>query len=386
MSRSMDDEMAKGTISAPLHVLLAGGGTGGHVFPALSVARELQKRGHEVSFVGSAHGLEASLVADRGIAFHPLEARPLVGQGALGKVKALVTVAVSALAARRLLGRLGARAVVGTGGYVSAPAVLGARLSRRPALLLEPNAHTGVANRWLSRFATEVAVGYPQTAEEFHCPAQVTGVPVRPEFFSVPPLAEEADGDERPSLLVLGGSQGASELNRALPVAVVRAAAALGGLKVVHQCGERHLAATRQAYEAALGGAGSELAAVKVTPFLNDMAAAMAESDLIVSRAGAVTLAEICAAGRPALLIPLKAALDHQRDNGRILEVAGAAQVLVPDEVQAKLLAERLEVLLGDRPRLAAMGRAARGLAREDAAAAIADRVEALCGIAGGGR
>src|SRR5689334_15990332 len=147
------DAMAR-TPSTPLHALLAGGGSGGHVFPALAVAEELAARGVRVSFAGSATGMEARLVAERGIPFHPIEAKPLLGRGLGGKVLALGTVARSGFAAAGLIRRLGADVVLGTGGYVSAPAVLGARLAGRPALLLEPNAHAGVANRGLSRFAT----------------------------------------------------------------------------------------------------------------------------------------------------------------------------------------------------------------------------------------
>ena len=382
--------MPRAQPSAPLSVLLAGGGTGGHVFPALTLAEELQGRGSLVSFAGSAHGLEARLVKAQGIPFHAFKAKPLVGQGPWGKVKAVTTLGLSAFEARRLVRRLGAQVVVGTGGYVSAPAVVGARLARRPVLLIEPNAGSGVANRWLSRLASEVAVAYEQTASEFFCPARVTGVPVRSAFFEVPALADRASSPGPPRLLVLGGSQGALQLNRALPEAVRRTAAAVGGLEVTHQCGERHLESTRQAYGEALGNTGSSEASiwgnqvsVKVVSFLDDMAGAMAASDLIVSRAGAVTLAEICAAGRPALLVPLAAALGHQLDNGRVLEAAGAARVLMPGQVEAASLGESLAHLLGDRERLVAMGAAARALAGRGAAGAIADRVEALAGFVG---
>src|SRR5688572_22993040 len=201
------------------HVLFAGGGTGGHVFPALAVAAELQRRGCAVSFLGTAHGLEARLVPQRGIPFTALAAKPVVGRGPLARAGALWTVARSAAAARGVVLRAGAQAVVGTGGYASAPGVLGARLARRPVFLMEVNAHAGAANRWLSRFAAGAAVALEETAGELRCPAWTTGVPVRPEFFAVPELAESALGSA-PRPLVLGGSQGARALNRALPAAV----------------------------------------------------------------------------------------------------------------------------------------------------------------------
>jgi len=361
--------------SSPLHVLLAGGGTGGHVFPALAVAEELAARGWRVSFTGSAAGIEARLVAERGIPFHPLPARPLVGRGLVAKVQSLATVTRSAFAASRLIRRLGADAVLGTGGYVSAPAVLGARLARRPVLLLEPNAHAGVANRWLSRFASGAAVGYQETIQELKCPCWVTGIPVRSAFFSVP----DAEPSE-PHLLVLGGSQGAQQINQAMPAVAAWLLAKLPALRILHQAGARNLEETRQAYVAAgLAGEGSQ---VDVVPFLDDVAGAMAACQLLVSRAGAITLAEICAAGRASLLLPLAIAQGHQMGNAQLLAAAGAAEVISSAELTPDLLADRLAALLGDLPALARMGRAARSLARPRAVADIADRLETLAGAA----
>jgi len=355
---------------ASRHALLAGGGTGGHIFPALALGAELLRRGWRVSFVGTAHGMEATLVPARGFAFHALPARPLLGRGALAQARALATVTRSALAARALVRREAVDVVVGTGGYASAPAVLGAWLARRPALLFEPNAHAGRANRWLSRFASAAAVAFAPAATELACATEVSGVPVRPEFFAVP---EALPGAPDPAVLVLGGSQGAQSLNRALPAAVARLAERLPGLRIVHQCGARHLEEAR-----ALWAAAAPRARVEVLPFVEDVAGAMAAADLVVSRAGAVTLAEICAAGRPALLLPLGVAGGHQIDNARVLQAAGAARLLLPEELGPEALAAALGALLIDRAGLAGMARAARALARRDAAARIADRVEAL--------
>jgi UDP-N-acetylglucosamine--N-acetylmuramyl-(pentapeptide) pyrophosphoryl-undecaprenol N-acetylglucosamine transferase len=363
-------------------VLFAGGGTGGHVFPALAVAEELVGRGWTVGFVGAAGGIEEGLVGGRGWPFAALPARPLVGRGPVAQARALATVGRSMLEARRLIRRRGVDAVVGTGGYVSAPAVLGARLAGRPALLVEPNADPGVANRWLSRWATGAAVAYAATGARLHCPSWVTGVPVRKEFFAVAPRAAAGGG---PRLLVLGGSQGARQLNRELPAALARIAAGVPGLTVLHQAGRGHEEATREAYTAAGLAAGE---AVEVAGFIERVADAMAAADLVVSRAGAITAAELCAAGRAALLVPLALAGGHQSGNALLLAEAGAA-VVAPAGAGPERLAEILGALLADPERLAAMGRAARGLAREDAAAAIADRVEALAGRraagAGGG-
>jgi UDP-N-acetylglucosamine--N-acetylmuramyl-(pentapeptide) pyrophosphoryl-undecaprenol N-acetylglucosamine transferase len=360
--------MRDGTPS--LHVLLAGGGTGGHVFPALAVAEELAARGWRVSFTGSESGLEARLVGERGIPFYPLPARPLVGRGLVDKARSLMTVTRSAAAASGLIRRLGANVVLGTGGYVSAPAVLGARLARRPILLLEPNAHAGVANRWLSGWASGAAVGYRKTVQELKCPCWVTGIPVRAAFFQVPADLPPAS-DLR--LLVLGGSQGAQQINQALLAAAARLLQRLPALRILHQAGAKNLDATRQAYAAA-----GITERVEVVPFLDDVAGAMAASHLLVSRAGAITLAEICAAGRASLLLPLAIAQGHQMGNAELLAEAGAAEVIPSSELTPERLGDRLAALLGDVAALDRMGRAARGLAKPRAVADIADRLEIL--------
>ena len=369
--------------SAPLHVLLAGGGSGGHVFPALAVGEELQARGWRVSFVGMAGGMEERLVGERGVPFHGLPAKPLVGRGLLGKARALATLSGSTVTARGLIRRVGAGVVLGTGGYVSAPAVLGARLARRPVVLLEPNGKAGVANRWLSRWATGACVGYRETIADLKCPCWVTGVPVRAAFFNVPAVLASF---EAPRLLVLGGSQGAKQINEAMPAAAARLIARFPSIRIVHQAGARNLEEARAAYEKAGVGAPH----VEVVSFLDDVAGAMAASHLLVSRAGAITLAEICAAGRPSLLVPLAIAEGHQVDNARVLAEAGAAGMIVWDqrsnELSADRLAARLEELLADGGRLAAMGHAARALARPRAASEIADRVEEVVQKAGGAR
>jgi len=377
------------------HALLAGGGTGGHVFPALAVGEELVRRGWRVSLAGMAEGMEARLAAERGLPFHALPARPLLGRGLRAKAAALRTAAVGAVAAARLVRRLGVDVVLGTGGYVSVPAVLGARLARRPVLLLEPNARAGVANRWLSRWANGAAVAFAATLRDLKCPSIVSGVPVRAAFFAVgppPPLGasdSKRSDDARPRLLVLGGSQGARQVNRLLPAAVARARRELPGLSVLHQAGAKNVEETRAGYLAA--GLADDLSsgAVEVVPFLDDVAGAMAASHLLVSRAGAITVAEICAAGRGALLLPLAIAQAHQVDNARLLAEAGAAEMMVAgaageagEDAMAQDLGSRLITLLADPGRQVAMGRAARALARPDAVAAIADRMAELAELA----
>lgn len=351
-----------------LHALLAGGGTGGHVFPALAVAEELGKRGWLVSFTGNENGLEARLVPERGIPFHALPARPMVGRGLMGKVRSLTTLAASGRAAAKLIRELGVSVVLGTGGYVSAPAVVGARLAGRPILLLEPNARAGVANRWLSRWASAAAIGYPETAHDLKCPAWVTGVPVRARFFEAPAELPPLSPTSPPRLLVLGGSQGAKQINDAMPEVAKR----LRDVRILHQTGPRNLEDAKAAY------AQAGVDHVEVVPFLDDVAGAMAESHLLVSRAGAITLAEICAAGRPSLLLPLSIAQGHQVDNARLLEAAGAAELLLSDQMDK--LADRLVELLHAPGTLQRMAHAARSLAKPRAVAEIADRMEYLGG------
>jgi UDP-N-acetylglucosamine--N-acetylmuramyl-(pentapeptide) pyrophosphoryl-undecaprenol N-acetylglucosamine transferase len=323
--------------------------------------------------------MEERLSTERGVPFYPLPSRPFLGKGLAARARSLTTLSGSGITAARLLRRLGADVVLGTGGYVSAPAVVGARLARRPILLLEPNARAGVANRWLSGFASGAAVAFRDTIRDLKCPCVVTGVPVRAAFFAVSPVLPSLPP---PRLLVLGGSQGARQVNELLPAAVARLLASGVTLKVLHQAGAKNVEETRAAYTAAgvPVGVGST---VEVVPFLDDVAGAMAASHLLVSRAGAITVAEICAASRAALFLPLSIAQGHQVENARLLADAGAAELLTPEMTTADALAERLEVLLADPARLARMGQAARGFAKPGAVAAIADRLAELAEHAG---
>ncbi|HXU33117.1 MAG TPA: undecaprenyldiphospho-muramoylpentapeptide beta-N-acetylglucosaminyltransferase [Thermoanaerobaculia bacterium] len=374
------------------HALLAGGGTGGHVFPAIAIGRELAARGWTISYAGSAAGLEARLVPQEGWPFHPLPAKAFLGRGVGAKIGALATLVRSSVAARALVKRLDIDAVLGTGGYASAPAVVGARLAGRPILLLELNARAGVANKMLARCATAAAVAFEDTRRDLACRSTVTGVPVRAAFFAG---STELPGGP-PRLLVLGGSQGARQINRAMPEAARRLLAEIPDLTIRHQAGGKNVEETLAAYRAA-GLDEGQLARVAVVPFIEDVAAALSESHLIVSRAGAVTVAEICAAGRPALFLPLTIAKGHQIENARLLERAGAAEVLVEGAPQgssepfAARLAAKLIGLLADREGLARRAAAARTLARPGAVAAIADALEAVArgahsGGAGGTR
>lgn len=368
----MDDE-PQSTPSTPdreRHALVAGGGSAGHVFPGLAIAEVLAARGWTVTWTGRPTGMERTLVEGAGTPYVPLPAAPLVGQGVVGKVRALSTLLVSSWRGRRLVRELGAGIVVGTGGYVSAPAVLGARLGGVPSLLLEPNARAGAANRFLSRWATRAAVAFDGAAQDFACPVETTGTPVRAAFHR----SSAAENRPRPTLLVVGGSQGALQINELMPPVVELLAGRIEGLHVLHQTGADHLERVRADYgRRRLGGVELETVA-----FLEDMPAAMAAADLVVSRAGAITLAEICAAALPAVLVPLRHAGGHQLDNARGVESVGGAVVLTDDEATSERMKETLLELLNDRGRLAAMSGAADALAVPDAARRIADLVEVL--------
>jgi UDP-N-acetylglucosamine--N-acetylmuramyl-(pentapeptide) pyrophosphoryl-undecaprenol N-acetylglucosamine transferase len=340
------------------------------VFPALAVGAELERRGWRVSYTGTATGMEAGIAASRGLEFHPLEASALAGRSLFARAAAIAVLARSSVRARKLVRRLDARVVVATGGYACAAAAIGAFLARRPVVLVEPNAQAGLANRALSRIAAAAAVAWPQAAKALACPTRETGVPVRREFFSTP-----AEPPTAPPwrLLVLGGSQGATALNEAVPSALDRLRRDRGlAISVVHQAGRGKEKATLVAYAAS----GID---ARVVSFLDDVPGEMAASHLVLSRAGAVTLAEICAAGRAAVLFPLALAAGHQLENAKALERAGAAAV-VEGPIAAEALAATLARLL-DPMLVVGMGRAARTMARPRAAESIADLVEETVSI-----
>lgn len=360
-------------------VVLAGGKTGGHIFPALAVAEELERRGWSTVFLGTADGMERRLAEERGVRFVAVEAAPMLGGGAGQKVKALLRTLVSSAKARRILRRESATVVVGTGGFVSAPGVLGGRLAGLPVVLLEPNASAGLANRWLSRVAQFAALAHLGTANELRCPSELTGVPVRAAFFSQSPRRRD---DEMLDVLILGGSQGARELNRVLPSLLLQAAGS-SAVRIVHQTGASGIDQAREAYAESWTAESDDLfvsgaCKAQLTTFIDDMPAALADADLIVSRAGAVTLAEICAVGRASLLIPLPIAAGHQGANASALVEAGAAYALHESVLGEKQVLETLKNLFDDPQKLDAMGQAARRLAHENAAETIADRVVSL--------
>jgi UDP-N-acetylglucosamine--N-acetylmuramyl-(pentapeptide) pyrophosphoryl-undecaprenol N-acetylglucosamine transferase len=344
--------------------VIAAGGTGGHIFPGLALAREIVARrpGARVIFVGTGRGLEARLVPAAGFGLESVQVSGFAGKRVAARIGSLARLPLAILKARRLLRRLAPRAVAGVGGYVSVPVVLAARSLSIPTLIHESNALPGIANRLLSRVATRTAVGLETANTRLPRPGCVTGNPVRPEFFRAPPRDPAAVARR---LLVFGGSQGSASLNRAL----VESAPLLSAedLEVVHQTGERWLETVRGAYREPPAG-------WRLEPFLPLLHEQMSWCDLAVCRAGAMTLSELAAAGRPAVLVPLPSSTHgHQLENARAFSEAGAAVVLDETDLSGKTLAETVRKLLSDPDRLAQMGRRARELARPDAAQRLAD-------------
>ena len=355
-------------------MVFAGGGTGGHLYPGIAVARELQRRVPDarIAFAGTARGLEARVVPREGFALELLRSTGLKGRSRWSRLRGLALVPLSLLDSWHILSRHRPDVVVGVGGYSSGPVVLAAALRGVPTMVLEQNALPGLTNRLLARWVRAAAVAYPEALSFFRGRGFLAGNPVRPEFYAPRQGGARAPGTFR--LLVLGGSQGAHAINAAVTATVPSLFEHIGGLTVVHQTGERDLAEVRAAY-ARVG------ANVRAEAFLDPVADEMKAADLLLGRAGATTLAELAAAGIPAVLIPLPtAADDHQRKNAEALERAGAAVKVDQSGMTPAQLVETIRTLAGDPARLARMREAMRALARPDAAAVIADRVLALAG------
>lgn len=344
--------------------MIAAGKTGGHIFPGIALAREICARrgGATILFIGTPGGLETRLVPEAGFALEFVRASGFVGKGRVAQLKSLARLPVGFFRSRRILRRARARAVAGMGGYVSIPVIAAARSLGIPSLIHDSDAQPGVANRLLNRIATRTAVGWEAARSHLVRPAVVTGTPVRSEFFSVPPIPSDRSTRR---VLVFGGSQGSVVLNRAMAAAAPRLSRE--GFEVIHQTGEKNLAATSSLY-------GSVPPGWRLEPFLPRLFEELAWADLVVSRAGATTLAELAAAGRPAVLVPFgSAASAHQLANAVAFAASGAARVLEESALTGESLSELLIELASDRARLAAMGRSARALAHPDAAARLAD-------------
>jgi UDP-N-acetylglucosamine--N-acetylmuramyl-(pentapeptide) pyrophosphoryl-undecaprenol N-acetylglucosamine transferase len=357
-----------------MRILIAGGGTGGHVIPALAIARELKSRYQaDVLFVGTARGMEARLVPQAGFGLMEIKVGALKNVGLLTRLRTLLGLPLAILEARKILKAFSPDVVVGVGGYASGPAMAAAILAGIPTLAFEPNLVPGFANRVVGKRVSSAAVHFKETTKFFRN-AQVVGVPVRSEFFAAPQSAAGPAGNHRPTLLVFGGSQGAHAINEAMTGAAPELLRRIPGLRVIHQTGERDY----NDVEAAYIRAG---ASVEVLAFIDKMPEAYAQSDLLVCRSGASTVAEVTAAGKPSIFIPFpRAADDHQRRNAEAIVAGGAALMIAQTDLTAERLAQTVTELLSSPQRLKEMSIRARALAHADAAGRMARMVAELAG------
>ena len=343
-------------------VLIMAGGTGGHIFPGLAVAEVLRAQGVPVAWLGAAGGMETKVVPAHGIELHTIAVGGLRGKGLKTRLMAPLMLARALLASLVVLRKLKPRSVLSMGGYVAGPGGVAARFMGCPLLVHEQNRVAGFTNRKLAGFARRVLAGFADALPN----AEWVGNPVRAAIATLsPPAQRMGDRTGKPRLLVLGGSLGERELNLALPQALAQLPLEKRP-EVLHQCGNRGLDEAREAY----ANAGVE---AQVVPFIEDMAGTYAWADLAVCRAGALTLAELTAAGLGSVLVPFPYAVDdHQTRNAEALVAIGAAELIQERELDTQQLAQRLDALLENRSRLLAMAEAARTLAKPDAAEVIA--------------
>lgn len=353
-----------------LRVLIAGGGTGGHIYPGIAIATEVRKRQPtaEILFVGTERGLEMKIVPAEGFRLETITISGLKGRGRLKQLKSLLVVPMSLIEARRILQRFQPSVVVGVGGYSSGPPVLMAALMGIPAMLQEQNALPGLTNRLLARFVRKVATAFGEAETYFGRKTVLTGNPVRAEFSQVPVRT----GKEPFTLLVFGGSQGAQPINQSVIESLAILKSQVPDLQVIHQTGERDYPKVKQAYETMQMNAD-------VRPFFGDIPRQFAAADLLVCRAGATTLAEVTVAGKASILVPFpQAADDHQRRNAEALAQAGAAEVLLQQDLNGATLAARIRYYAEHRYALRGMEQKSRALGRPDATERIVDLVEEL--------
>ena len=354
-----------------MRAMLAGGGTGGHVIPALAIAQQLQKQfGAEILFIGTARGIENRLVPAAGFPLRLVQVGALKNVSLTTRLKTFLDLPRAVWESSRILAEFRPQIVIGVGGYASGPAMMAAILRAIPTLVFEPNFVPGFANRVVARFVSAAAVHFEETGRYFRRCA-VTGVPVREAFFAI----ADKPANPTPMLLVFGGSQGAHAINQVVMQSAAELLKRIPGLHIVHQTGERDYNDAQVAY-ANLDGA------VEAHRFIEDMPARFAQASLLICRSGASTVAEVTAAGKPAIFVPFpRAADDHQKRNAEALERAGAAVMLEESRLSPESLIETVRSLLGDQKRLDTMSNAARTLSHPNAARDIAEMAARLAGI-----
>ncbi len=351
-----------------MRVVLAGGGTGGHVIPALAIAQQLKKAyAAELLFIGTPRGMENRLVPGAGFELRLVQVGALKNVSLATRLKTSLDLPRAIWNSRRMLAEFQPDVVIGVGGYASGPAMAAAIMRGIPTIAFEPNVVPGFANRMVARWVSAAAVHFEETCKYFpNC--HVTGVPVRPAFFQIP---TKPPGTQ-PTLLVFGGSQGARAINEAMMDSLPGLAARTAALHIIHQTGERDFERVHAAYsQAGISG--------EVHKFIDDMPAMFARADLLVCRSGASTVGEITAAGKPAIFVPFpRASDDHQNVNARALERAGAAVVVEESKLESAYLVDTITALIEDSSRLQSMSAAARSLAHPKAVEEVAAIVEEL--------
>lgn len=351
-----------------MRILIAAGGTGGHIYPAIAVAKEVLRRDSAapIRFVGTAHGLETKLVPNNGFELSTIDSSGLKNVGLIGKLKGLLILPKSFLEARKLLKEFKPEVVIGAGGYVTGPVVLMASLMRIPTLVMDSNALPGFTNRQLARFVDKAALTFEESLKFFGNKGVVTGNPVRREFFEVPSKVR----GEKINLLIFGGSQGA----RAINLAMLEALKYLPKekLNIVHQTGELDFEKVESGYREANWE-------VDIRRYITEMVSEFAKADLVICRAGATTCAELSAAGKVGIMIPLPtAADDHQRKNAEALVRAKAAKMILQADLTGESLAKEIESLINSPEKITEMEKAARKLAKKDAAELTVNLIEDL--------
>ncbi len=351
-------------------MIIAGGGTGGHLYIGVALAREMLRRDptHDLLFVGTRHGLESRIVPEEGFRLEFIESAGLKGVGIWNMLRSAMLIPKSLLQSRRLVAGYGPDSVVGVGGYSSGPLVLAAWWLNKPTMIVEPNAHPGITNRWLAPFVDGAALALPDAGRYFGNKGTVTGIPVREDFFRVPARTR----GEPFTLLIYGGSQGSRALNRIVCGSLNEIKVAGTRLRIIHQTGPKEFEYVSQAYRTA----GVE---ADVRPFLPRIYEEFAVAHLILSRAGAGTVAELTAAGRAAILVPFPgAADDHQTKNAQALVKSAAARMIPERDWQPGRLGTEIRHFMEHPEEIEKMENAARALGRRGAAASIVDMLERL--------
>ncbi len=354
-----------------MKVLIAAGGTGGHIYPGIAVAKEVLRRDaeSEVLFVGTARGLEKKIVPENGFQLSLINSAGLKNVGLIGKIKGLSVLPRSFVEARRIIRQFRPHVVVGAGGYVSGPVLLMAAIMGVPTLVMDSNALPGFTNRQLARFVDKAALTFNESLPFFGKKGVVTGNPVRHEFFEIPAKERE----DVFHILVFGGSQGARAINNAMSDSIEHLAKFDGRLSLTHQTGENDLEKIRAAYTDA------NFSNVDVRPFISDISVEFGKADLLVCRAGATTCAEVAAAGKAAVMIPFPGAADnHQQKNAEAFENAGAAKMILQRDLSGETLAGVIEKLIDSPAEIGEMEAAARRLSHPDAAERTVDLIEEL--------